>query len=472
MADKKYHIWSIGCQMNVADSQRLASELEKRGYRFTSDENEAEIIVLNTCVVRQQAEDRAYGKLTSLKPLKQKDGSGPIIGLMGCMVGVRNPAPLRKQLPFVDVFLPPSEPGPLLAFLDGEAWDADAYFDEVRRRKGLQQVQDEVTTNLVLPVHERGQLVAAHVPVVYGCNHMCTFCVIPYRRGVERSRMVGEIVAEVRSLVDQGVREVTLLGQIVDRYGYDVPDGPRLENLLYTLNDVEGLERIRFLTSHPSYMSDSLLDAVATLPRVMEHIEVPVQAGDNEVLERMRRGYTVEQYRDLVHKIRAKIPGAAIHTDIIVGFPGETEEQFMGTYDLLAELKLDKAHLAKFSPRPNTPAARWEDDVPQEEKERRHKALDGLMEQISQEINLSYLDTTQQVLVEEEYKGKWRGRTRTNKLVFFEDPRDRKGDLVDVQVTFAGPWSLQGVPTDLPMPSRDNLDVGASTLVPLPAIGN
>lgn len=451
MTNKKYHIWSIGCQMNIADSQRLASELEKREYSFTPNDKEADIIVLNTCVVRQQAEDKAYGKLTSLKPLKSRPGGGPIIGLMGCMVGVRNPAPLRKKVPWVDVFLPPSEPGPLLAYLDGQHWDADAYFHEVKTRNMLNTLVDQATTNVVLPMHQKNNLVTAHVPIIYGCDHVCSFCIIPHRRGVERSRMVGDVASEVHSLVAQGVKQVTLLGQIVDRYGYTIPDGPRLQDLLYTLNETPGLERIRFLTSHPNYMTDEILDAVATLPKVMEQIEVPVQAGNNEVLKRMRRGYTVEQYRDLIYRIRDRIPNPAIHTDIIVGFPGETEKQFMDTYDLLAELKLDKAHLARYSPRPNTTSARkYEDDVPEEEKKRRLQALDDLMAGISAEINTEYLDTTQEVLVEEEHKNKWKARTRTNKLVFFEDARNRKGDLVDVQITYTGPWSMQGVPTDLP----------------------
>lgn len=472
MADKKYYIWSIGCQMNIADSQRLASELEKRSYRFTPKEKEADIIVLNTCVVRQQAEDKAYGKVTSLKPLKNGKDGGPIIGLMGCMVGVRNPTALRKKLPWVDVFLPPSEPGPLLAFLDGKSWDADAYFHEVKTRNTLNTLVDQATTSqVILPTHERNNLVTAHVPIIYGCDHVCSFCIIPHRRGVERSRMIGDIANEVHSLVAQGVKQVTLLGQIVDRYGYTISDGPRLENLLYTLQEIEGLERIRFLTSHPNYMSNEILDAVATLPKVMEQIEVPVQAGNNEVLKRMRRGYTAEQYRELIYSIRDRIPNPAIHTDIIVGFPGETEAQFMDTYDLLAELKLDKAHLAKYSPRPNTTSARrYADDVPEEEKKRRLQALNDLMQEISADINVTYLDTTQEVLVEEKHKGKWKGRTRTNKLVFFEDSRDRKGDLVNVQITYTGPWSMQGVPTDLPPPVRDDLINPFATLNTLPIV--
>lgn len=457
--EKKYFTWYIGCQMNAADTQRVASELEKRGYRATNEPKEADVIVLNTCVVRQGAEDKVYGRLGSLKPLKERPNP-PVIGLMGCLVGVKNPAPLRERFPFVDVFLPPSEAGPLLAYLDGGEWDADAYYEEIRRRQRRDSVQDE-TTALVLPAHERGDLVSAHVPIIYGCNHLCSFCIIPYRRGIERSRSVGEIVSEVRSLAEQGVKEVTLLGQIVDRYGYDIADGPRLPQLLRQVHAVEGLERIRFLTSHPNYMTGELLDTIADLPKVMEVIEVPVQAGDDHVLRRMRRGYTVEDYRQLVEKIRTRIAGVAIHTDIIVGFPGETEEQFMGTYRLLEELRLDKSHLACFSPRPNTAAARWEDDVPPEEKERRRAMLEELHEQISTEINAGYLDQTVEVLVEDFHKGKWRGRTRTNKLVFFADERNRKGELVDVAITWTGPWSMQGVPADRAPVARPGEPEGA-----------
>jgi len=255
---------------------------------------------------------------------------------MGCLVGVKNPAPLRKAWPWVDVFMPPSEPGPLLAYLDGRDWDYDAYYEQVKQRQAINAIQDG---EIVLPAHVRGKQVTAHVPIIYGCDHVCSFCIIPYRRGRERSRRIGNIVQEVRSLVEQGVKEVTLLGQIVDRYGYDVPDGPRLPDLLRVLHDIEGLERIRFLTSHPNYMTDDLLRTVAELPKVMEHIEVPVQAGNDEVLRRMRRGYTVDDYRRLIDRIRELVPGASIITDIIVGFPGETEEQFMDTYNLLAELK-------------------------------------------------------------------------------------------------------------------------------------
>jgi len=291
--------------------------------------------------------------------------------------------------------------------------------------------------------------VTAHVPIIYGCNHVCTFCIIPYRRGQERSRSIGALAQEVRALVAQGVKEVTLLGQIVDRYGYDVKDGPRLADLLRVLNDVAGLQRIRFLTSHPNYMSDELLDAVATLPKVMPHIEVPVQAGDDAVLRAMRRGYSVDDYRALITKIRARLPHGSIATDIIVGFPDESEQQFMGTYDLLAELKLDVAHLAMYSPRPHTASARRMDDsVPHDEKLRRLKALDALQENISRDIHARLVGTVQPVLVENKHKDKWRGRTPTNKLVFFDDVQERTGQIVNVRITSSSAWSMQGETTD------------------------
>jgi tRNA-2-methylthio-N6-dimethylallyladenosine synthase len=436
MSSKKYHIWTEGCQMNVADSQRVSSALEFLGYTITASAEEADVIVLNTCVVRQSAEDRAYGRLQSLRPLKE---SNPdlVINLMGCMVGVRGAEKLREKLPFVDVFSPPSDPGPLISFLSqGEIRSLET--GETARRF---QIMDG---DLPLPTHERGRLVSAHVPVVYGCSHACTFCIIPFRRGVERSRPVDDIVAEIRSLAAQGVREVTLLGQIVDRYGLDVPDGPDLAGLLRLVHEVEGIQRIRFLTSHPNYFSEALMDTVAGLPRLMPHIEAPLQAGDDKVLADMKRGYTQEDYRKLVARIRERIPDCSIATDIIVGFPGETEEQFMETYRVLADLKLDVAHLARYSAREGTVAARrMDDDVPEEEKMRRFRLLEELQEGIVGEINARYLGETVEVLFEEQVKGRWKGRTPTNKLVFVESGEDLRSHVLPVTVTWTGPWSMQ-----------------------------
>jgi tRNA-2-methylthio-N6-dimethylallyladenosine synthase len=448
----KYHVNTIGCQMNVSDSQLLASELERLGYTAAANAEEADICVVNTCVVRQSAEDKGIAHLYALRDLK-KQNPDKIIGVMGCFVGVQDAAKVRKKLPFLDVIMPPSQPQPMIDFLQSMNVQAEVVEQEAEDRKHRDAIQDG---EIILPAHELGRLVTAHVPVVYGCSHSCSFCIIPRRRGVERSRSVGEIVAHVRSLALQGVKEVTLLGQIVDRYGKDIPNGPDLADLLRVVDrvaDETGLERIRFLTSHPNWMTDKLLDTVAELPHVMPVIEVPVQAGDDFVLERMKRGYTAEQYRKLIANIRARIPEVAIYTDIIVGFPGETEEQFQHTYDLLADLKLDKAHLACYSPRPHTVSARtMVDDVPQEEKERRLHALDALQAEIVAEINTRYLGQTLPILVEDQHKGKWRGRTPHNKLVFFEDnTADWRGKMVDVEITWTGPWSMQGrLPAHVP----------------------
>ena len=433
----KYHIWTIGCQMNVADSQRVAASLEQLGLFPTPDARQADVIVLNTCVVRQSAEDRAHGKLGGLRPLKDQRPE-MVVNLMGCLVGVKHSDRLRERYPFVDVFSAPADPEPLIAFL--AARDPSlAQRLETARRHALMDGE------LPLPAGSQGQ-VAAYVSAVHGCSHACAFCVIPFRRGIERSRSLEAVRGEVAALAASGVREVTLLGQIVDRYGMDLPDRPSLATLLRSIHDIDGLERIRFLTSHPNWMSDELLQTVADLPKVCEHIEVPVQAGDDEVLARMKRGYTVDQYRRLIDRVRNLIPGASIATDIIVGFPGETETQFRRTFDLLEDLQLDVAHLARYSPRPDTVAARrMVDDVPESEKMDRFRQLEHLQEGIAHRINQGYVGDSVEVLVEEEQRpGHWKGRTRTNKLTFFDAPGQLRGRLTHVRITWAGPWTLRG----------------------------
>jgi len=436
-----YYVWTIGCQMNVADSRRLESALEQLGHTPVARAEVADIVVLNTCVVRQSAENKIYGRLGSLKPLKEERPE-TVIGLMGCFVGTRDASPLLQRFPWVDVLMPPSDPQPLLRYLaeqglvdEGRAVETAELLDRYRLQNG----------DLILPSRDRGKLVSAYVSAVLGCSHACSYCIIPYRRGPERSRPMEEILDEARALAAQGVQEITLLGQIVDRYGLDLPGESSLPRLLRDLHKIEGLKRIRFLTSHPNWMTDELLEAVGELPKVCEHIEVPVQAGDDEVLQRMRRGYSADDYRRLIAHIRDRIAGVSIATDIIVGFPGETKVQFQRTYDLLAELHLDKAHIARYSPRPHTLAARrFKDDVPAEEKERRRKALDELQADIVGQINAQHLDETVEVLVEGKKKDRWWGRTRTDKLVYFEDDADWHGKLARVRVTWTGPWSLIG----------------------------
>ncbi len=466
---KTYHFWITGCQMNYADARRVAVELEKLGYQATPRAEDADVVVLETCTVRQQSEDKAYHKLQSLRPLKARRPD-MTVAVMGCVVGVRGNEALTQRFPFVDVFMEPSTDGlPLVSHLTQDS-DYALELAETAARHALMD-EDPIpkgegarSTSLREGLGEgqpQGQLpVSAPVAVVYGCSHACTFCIIPQKRGRERSRPVGEIVAEVRGLVARGVKEVVLLGQIVDRYGTDVDGGPDLADLLRVVNDVDGLERIRFLTSHPNYMTDRILRAVADLPKVMPQIEVPIQAGDNDVLEAMKRGYTREQYRTLVQHVREVIPDAAIHCDVIVGFPGETEAQFMATYDILDELRLDKIHLARYSPRPGTVSARrMDDDVADEEKRRRFHMVEGLQKAVSTEKMRVYLGQTVEVLVEERDKGRWRGRTPHNKLVFFDDARDLRGQLVHVHVTHAGPWSMSGRAADSHLMAAESISL-------------
>ncbi len=423
--------------MNVADSRRLASILERLGYTPTRKPQEADVIILNTCVVRQSAEDKAIGRLSSLKPLKDKNPD-LVINLMGCLIGVRGNQKILDRFPWVDVVSPPSDPEPLLRFLTERAAKTNA----LAKQTTLNALLDG---ELTLPKKEQNNLVSAYIPIVYGCSHACTYCIIPAKRGIEHSRPYNEILQEARSLANQGVKEVTLLGQIVDRYGLDLPERPTLAMLLRDLHEISGLKRIRFLTSHPNWMTDDLLDAVAQLPQVCEHIEVPIQAADDAILRDMRRGYTAAAYRELIGRIRARIPGVSIATDVIVGFPGETEAQFQKTYALLADLRMDVAHLARYSPRPGTYSARkMADDVPEAEKMRRFRLLETLQEEIAAEINSQLMGQNLPVLFEEKAKGRWRGRTRTNKLVFVENAENLLGQERPVRITWTGPWSLIG----------------------------
>jgi tRNA-2-methylthio-N6-dimethylallyladenosine synthase len=416
----KYHIWTIGCQMNQADSRRAAEGLDSLGWTSTPRPSEANLVLLNTCVVRQSAEDTAVGRLSSLKPLKGRNPQAALV-VMGCLVG-DDTAALERRFPFVDLFLRPSDVEGLIGYAR-ERWGTG-------QPGGVEIAQD-------VPV-------CCYVPVMEGCNNHCTYCVVRLRRGRERSRPVEKVVQEVRSLIERGAREVTLLGQNVDAYGHDLSGQPDLADLLSAVHHVDGLWRVRFLTSHPSDMSDRIIDTVAELEKVCEHIELPVQAGHDLTLQRMARGYTVDQYQGLVERIRERIPDVSVATDVIVGFPGEIEEHFQATCQLLAEQRFDVVHVAAYSPRPGTPAARVQDDVPPPEKERRRRVVEELQQEIASEINGHLLGSTVEILVEGKHRGKWKGRTRGNKLVFFEDEANWRGKLVQVEITWAGPWSLQG----------------------------
>ena len=408
-----YHIWTIGCQMNKAESARLAALFERKGWQAAVVASNADIVVLNTCVVRKHAEDRVINKLHSLKALKVARPD-VTLAVTGCWVD-SNVDRMKKQFPHIDILFKAGECPP---------WENPAEWERA------------------LPSNAP---VSAYVPIIQGCNNFCAYCIVPYRRGREKSRTPSEVVCEVRGLVKRGTREVTLLGQNVDSYGHDLPDRPDLADLLAELNLIDGLWRIRFLTNHPKDMSGRLIDAMARLDKVCEAINLPAQAGCDEVLRAMRRGYTVADYRDLIALVREKVPGVAVSNDIIVGFPGETESQFQETARLLTDLRFDVVHIAAYSPRPGTAAAReLNDDVPFTEKKRRLRTLEKLQEGIAAEINAGLLGKDVEMLVEGRQKGKWYGRTRTDKLVFFASGGNWQAKRVIVNVECATPWSLKG----------------------------
>jgi len=408
----KYHIWTIGCQMNKAESERLASLFERLGYAAADSASEAELVVLNSCVVRQSAEDRVTNKLDNLKTLKRARPDR-LLAVTGCLVNADTKS-LQKRFPQVDYFFRPGEYPPWL---------------ENPKEPPLPQRPD----------------VTAYVPIIQGCDNFCAYCIVPYRRGRERSRPLAEILTEVAELVGRGAKEITLLGQNVDSYGHDLPEKPELADLLQELNGIEGLLRLRFLTNHPKDMSPRLIEAVASLDKVCEQLTLPVQSGSDQILAAMGRGYDAGHYRRLVEAIRARIPGVALSTDVLVGFPGETKKQFQETADLLSELNFDTVHIAAYSPRPGTLAARkLADDVPPAEKKRRLEQIERLQAGIAAGINARLKGQTVEVLVEARKKGRWWGRTRTDKLVFFNDSGDCRGKLIEIRVEKTSPWSLQG----------------------------
>jgi tRNA-2-methylthio-N6-dimethylallyladenosine synthase len=423
----RYYLWTVGCQMNTADSEKLAAGFDRLGLKATDRIERADIVVLNTCSVRQHAEDRAYSKLGRVRELK-RDNPALKVALMGCMVGLKSDD-LRKRFPQVDVFARPQQFEPIMELVQGPAEDLGGEF---------------WPATYAVPEGP-----AAYVPIVHGCNKFCTYCIVPYRRGREKSRPMDEIVREVAYLADHGVREVTLLGQTVEAYGHDLYEQPDLADLMRELSNIERLARIRFLTSYPKDMTHRIIEAVADLPKVMECFSLPFQAGSDRVLESMRRGYTKAEYLEKIAELRAMMPGAGIMTDVIVGYPGETESDFGESCELLEQLRFDKVHVAAYSPRPGTIAFRkLEDDVPAAEKARRLHRIEELEARVSQAINDTYVGSIQEILVEGVRGDQPFGRTRTGKLVHIDAPA-RVGSLVDVRIDHAGPFSLRGMPRDV-----------------------
>jgi tRNA-2-methylthio-N6-dimethylallyladenosine synthase len=422
----RYFIWTIGCQMNKAESQQIAGYLDSAGYQAATSFSHADLVVLNTCVVRQSAENKVLGTLSLLKGLKDEHPALQIL-VTGCFVNSHTQE-LQRRFPHVDLLFKPGDYPELIAWA---------------------QQQDMPIEQRLLryPRNDAGMALSpcALVPITQGCDNFCSYCIVPYRRGREVSRPLEEIVCEVEELVRRGVKEVTLLGQNVDSYGHDLPGHPGLADLLGKLSSIDDLARIRFLTNHPKDMSLKLIEAMASLNKVCEHLELPVQSGDNDILKAMRRGYTVERYRELVHTVRSKIPHISLSTDIIVGFPGETEEQFEHSLSLVQEMRFDVIHVAAYSPRPGTIAWReYQDNIPAEVKKGRLNKIEELQTAIASEINSQLQGKEVEVLVEGKKKGKWFGRTRSNKLVFFEDAGGWLGHLAIIQIEKTSPWSLGG----------------------------
>ncbi len=424
---ERYFLWTVGCQMNVADSEKLAAGFTRLGMEAVPEAAGADIVVINTCSVRQHAEDRAYSQLGRVRLIKEERPDLKV-AVMGCMVGLRT-TDLEKRFPFVDVFARPQQFEPIMELVEEPAEDLGGEF---------------WPATFAVPEGP-----TAYVPVVHGCDKFCTYCIVPYRRGRERSRPVAEIVREVAYLAANDVREVTLLGQTVEAYGHDLDGAPDLGDLMRELSAIERIARIRFLTSYPKDMTPRILAAVAELPKVMECFSLPVQAGSDAVLDSMRRGYTKAEYLEKLAEVRGLMPDAGITTDVIVGYPGETEADFEETIELLEDLRFDKVHSAAYSPRPGTIAHRkLPDDVPAEVKSERLQRVNAIEERISREINESLLGTTQTILIEGvSKKGQHYGRTRTGKLVHLDAPA-RTGALVDVHIDHAGPFALRGSAVD------------------------
>ncbi len=400
--------------MNRAESERLSALLDSQGYTGAPGANQADLVIINSCVVRASAEDRVVNKLMLLKHIKQSQPHKQI-ALTGCFVPDDIKA-LKKRFPFVNYFFKAGE-RPDLPDLEAPGEPC------LPREAGLRSL----------------------VPIIQGCNNFCSYCIVPYRRGREKSRQPGEVHEEVAELVARGAREVILLGQNVDSYGQDLESKADLAGLLESLNTIRGLQRIRFLTNHPKDMSLRLIETMASLDKVCEQVNLPVQSGDNSILRAMKRGYTVELFKSLVGRLRNTVPGVAITTDIIVGFPGEEEKQFQNTLALLAELRFDSVHIARYSPREQTLASsRYKDIITEIEKKRRAGLVEENQTEISREINKGLIGKTVEVLVEGRKKGKWYGRSRSDKPVFFKHEDNWFGKLVPVKIEQASPWSLTG----------------------------
>ncbi len=423
-----------GCQMNVSDAERMAGQLASIGYEPTEAMGEADLILINTCCVRESAEDRVYGKIGEIKHLKEQNPA-LIFGITGCMAQKEGEALIRRA-PHIDFVLGTNKVHELTHVVQ-----------EIEAERGhvvdVQFAETELPEGM--PVARQNKF-SVWVPIMYGCNNFCTYCIVPYVRGRERSRRPEEVVAEVREAVRQGAKEVTLLGQNVNSYGKDHKRAD-FADLLKMVDEVPGIERVRFMTSHPKDLSDKLIETIRAGKHICEHIHLPVQHGSNRILRAMHRIYTVEDYRALVARIRAALPTVSLTTDLIVGFPGETEEDFSELLAFLREIRYDSAYTFLYSKRSGTPAATMDGQGPEKVKHERLERLMAVQDAISREKNEALLGTEAEVLVEGPSKhdaAVWNGRTRTNKLVLFPHGEEQPGDLVRVKITQPQTWVLKG----------------------------
>ena len=439
MNDKllKYYIETWGCQMNEEDSEKLSGMLKRIGYTRTENKEEAGIILFNTCCVRENAENKVFGNLGALKKLKKKNPD-LIIGICGCMMQQEGMADrILKEFPYVNI-----------VFGTHNAYKFPEYLNRVRT-EGVQIKEIfNKETDIVegLPI-DRESSVKAFVTIMYGCNNFCTYCIVPYVRGRERSRKPEDILKEIRELVAQGYKEITLLGQNVNSYGKGLEEDVDFAKLLRMINEIEGLERVRFMTSHPKDLTLDVIMAIKECDKLCEQIHLPVQSGSNSILKKMNRHYTREYYLDLVKKIKEEIPGVTLTTDIIVGFPGETEEDFQETLELVKEVGYSSAFTFIYSRRNNTPADMMLNQVSEEDKHHRFNRLVAAVNERVIAQNKAEEGNILEVLVEGNSKNdaeKLTGRTRTGRLVNFTGEGINAGDIVNVKITRAQNFSLIG----------------------------
>jgi tRNA-2-methylthio-N6-dimethylallyladenosine synthase len=440
-------IKTYGCQMNERDSEAVAAQLVAKGYALVKSEAEADVVLLNTCSVRDFAEQKALNKMKSLNAGADKNRRKQVFGFLGCMAQSRGQE-LVDRLPDVDLVLGTQKFHRAADYLDELLSGARDKIVDVAEEKN-----SEATIREHLLNGSAKKSVTAFVSIMQGCNQHCTFCIVPYTRGEERSRTIPDIVTECRELVSRGVREITLLGQIVTSYGKrDIPttDGRSgFVQLLDAVHEIEGLERIRFTSPHPKGYGDDLIEAYARLTKLAEHAHLPVQSGSNRVLKLMHRGYTREKFLGIIRKLRAVKPGIGITTDIIVGFPGETEEDFKETLLLAREAEFDNAYIFKYSPRRDTPAAEMSDQVPQKIREERNQILLQTINEIGARKYREFVGRQVQILVEGPSKknpARMNGRTRCNKIVVFDGSERHRGQLMDLKITRAGSFTLYGDP--------------------------